>query len=635
MNNQRHEILTELHGLFVHDRPGLIARCETLLAENPDFTPAMMMLALVSLVDGNEGLAINFLEGAHAVAPDCKEYVDLLSMILPRVGRLADSLYFAKLSLSMTPDLVLAPFVPRELGTYKAALANAGISKHGMRADISLRRGMVDDALTQAYEELRIDSGSVRAMIVIGRALSAKGAGKAAINMLRAAVNADPRSAWVHVWLAEALIGAAQHVHALPHLRLAIQLDPTDKALAAQASGLTEWLDHGDWLAAQDVRGHLEQLIAMGRGTKTPAAIPASDMIGLVTDQSHAQPLNPMLIPVIKEHEKTVLYRISQRSDAFTDVYRHAVLRVRDCADLDTFTLGRTMLGDHVAAYVTLSNPSAESRLVRFSGQGGSASVQWLSFPLADRLPTAELVVGDAETADIDQKTFGDDAIITLDQLAVYKFPDPPAPDECVGDLPRDQVGHVTFAAWADFRRLSPAAVQLWARCLLAVPGSVLLLKGRNPWEEGALQFLHERFSEYGVGSRVELYQSTDPLESRLAFLAKADVLLDTLPVSGGHEVAEALWMGVPAVTLRGQRRAGRFGASVLRAAGRPDWIADDDAAYVQLAATLATSNELSALRAGLRADVTASPLAQIKPFAEQLFSRLLGKVADGVPGRA
>ena len=634
MNNDLYLILTDLNHLFNTDRPKMIARCEQMLQNDPNFTPAMMLLAVAAFASGNEGLAIQFMEQAHKLEPDCKEYVDLLASLLPRIGRVSDSLFYGKLSIALDPDPVLSHFVPKELSSYRTALDHVRVSSHAMNAELALRAGQFSESLRQSDEQLRINPNDADMMIISARALLGLGQAQAAVNILRAAAHAARPSGWLHAWFAAALIACAQHADAVPHLRWAAALLPDDVKLLSLVAGLTEWMDDANWLALADLRDALERKIKSVRGTKTPERIPGGNMVGLLSDQYHDTSLSSFLLPVIKEIPHSVLYRSNQRHDSETQTFHHAALRVRECAEVDNFTLGRTMMGDQLSALFYLGLPSNESKYINFAGKGGPAAVHWLSDPLTDRLPVSELVISDPETLDVDQRNFAADAIISLDQLVACQFTEIPAEDEKVGPLPRDLNGIVTFGVWGDLRRITPQSIALWSQCVLAVPGSVLLIGGRDVWEDGTLKSLHDRFAEFGIGTQVQIHPKTKEHESSLAFLSDVDVFLDAVPVSSGAEAAKVLWMGVPVVTLKGARRAGRFGASVLRAAGFPQWIAPTESDYVNTAQHLAGLPELAEIRSELRAKILASPLADTKAFSKKMTEAVLSKVASGVPGR-
>ena len=635
MNNENlDQILRDLHALFNSDRDAMIAKCELLLTQDAEFAPALMMLGLAAFMSGDEGLAINFLENAHQINPECKEYVDLLAAFLPRAGRVSDSLFYGKLSVALQPHPILKLFVPRELSSYKMALDQARVSSHNMVAELALRSGQYQQALQQSDEELRINPNNAEALIISARALLALGKPRAALNTLRAASHVAPRSGWLHGWFAATHIAAGRHSAALPHLRLALDYKPGDLALTALVAGLTDWLDDAGWNATQSVRQALVDVVRQGRGTRTGDQFPHTQMIGFFSDQWHEGPLAPFVLPVLKDVKNSVLYRGNQRHDLVTKSFQHAAMRLRECAEVDKFTLGRTMVGDSLEVIFYLGNPSHESKYIHFAGDGGPAAVQWLGEALTDRLPTAELVVGDGETLDVDLQNFGPHQVVTLDHMVAYAFSEIPAEDEQLTPSPRETTGTVTFGAWGDLRRLTPDCFALWSQCVLAVPGSTLLLGGRRVWEDGVLQWLHDNFAEYGIGPRVRSHPLNDDVESPLAFWADVDVMLDAVPVSAGAEAAQALWMGVPVITCKGPRRSSRFAASVLRAAGFPQWIATTGEDYVSTAAETAQSPDLPHWRQDLRAKVLASPLADAATLSDRMIKKVLAKLAGGVPGR-
>lgn len=635
MSDSLADILKELHGLYNSDQAALIARCEELLRETPNYGPALMMLGLASYYSNDEGLAINFFEQAHQSDPECKEYVDLLSTVLPRAGRLNDSLYYAKLSVALEPNPVLARYLPQDLTSYHQALAEVAVSHHAMHAEMSLRLGDFETALRRGDEELRINPQDVDTLIVVSRALLGLGKSRAALNSLRAAAYIKPDSPNVHGWLAEAMIVCGQHAQAVTHMRLSLDLAPDDKALLSLAAGLTEWLDDANWSATQDIRDRLAEKVQEGRGTKTPDAIPDSKVLGLVGDQFFDAPTAHFILPVIRSLELSVLYRLNQRSDAMTSTFKHGVMRIRECAEVDVFTLGRTMIGDQLNALIWLSPPSYESKYVNFKGVGGPPVIQWLSEPLVNHLPMADFVVGDSQTRDVDVATFGVERVITLDHMLAYAFPERPGPDEQVSPLPRDSKNGVTFGVWGDLRHFTPQAIALWCRVLGAVQGSSLLVGQQSHWDDTTLQWMHDQFSDFGMGERVRLHMpDKDILASPLSFLKDVDIVLDATPVSSGNNVVRSLWMGVPVVTLKGPRRASRFGASVLSAAGMPEWIADSEQGFTKIALQLALSPNLGETRATLRQKIEESPLAKPEMVSRALSTAVSAMVSLGVPGR-
>jgi predicted O-linked N-acetylglucosamine transferase (SPINDLY family) len=169
----------------------------------------------------------------------------------------------------------------------------------------------------------------------------------------------------------------------------------------------------------------------------------------------------------------------------------------------------------------------------------------------------------------------------------------------------------VTFGCFNNFAKVTDAALGAWGRLLTKVPGSRLRLKAGGLGEAAVAQQVRERLAKAGLDlGRVELMERTADVASHLALFHGVDVALDTFPYHGTTTTCEALWMGVPVVTLLGDRHAARVGGSLLSAVGHPEWIAGNWDDYVGIAAELAGDvGRLDAVSRALRGDVQASAL--------------------------
>jgi protein O-GlcNAc transferase len=195
-----------------------------------------------------------------------------------------------------------------------------------------------------------------------------------------------------------------------------------------------------------------------------------------------------------------------------------------------------------------------------------------------------------------------------------------------VSRLPALQTGHITFGSFQRLTKLNDDVLRLWARVLSAVPGSRLRLQStqmKNPAVR--TQFL-ARLSAVGIdAARVQLVPAGTRIEY-LAAHAEVDILLDTFPHNGATTTCEALWMGVPTVTLAGTTMLSRQGASLLDCAGLAAWIASDPDDYVVRAVRHASDlDSLARLRSHLRAQVAASPLFDGPRFALQVQNAVRG----------
>lgn len=190
------------------------------------------------------------------------------------------------------------------------------------------------------------------------------------------------------------------------------------------------------------------------------------------------------------------------------------------------------------------------------------------------------------------------------------------APD--VRPPPATQRGFITFGAFASPSKLNERVLALWARVLKAVPASRLHLAYRNAFSDPAVQrFYREIFARNGIDpSRLEFFgRQLAPL-AHLERIATVDIGLDPFPFNGGTATFEALWMGVPIVTLAGERFAARCGVTHLTQVGLSHLVAGSENAYVAIAAGLARDiGALGKLRRGLRERVRKSPLCDVPAY--------------------
>ncbi len=184
-----------------------------------------------------------------------------------------------------------------------------------------------------------------------------------------------------------------------------------------------------------------------------------------------------------------------------------------------------------------------------------------------------------------------------------------------IGPPPVSSEGRITFGSFNNPSKITQATVRLWAGALKAVPNSRLMLKYRNAFTSARLrERIFGMFRREGVeADRLVIVASTttaDPVGAHLALYNHVDIALDTVPFNGSTTTFEALWMGVPVVTLLGETMMSRWAASMLVRAGRPNWVALDEAGYVARAAEWSADHEgLAHLRRTLRDEVANSRL--------------------------
>jgi predicted O-linked N-acetylglucosamine transferase (SPINDLY family) len=202
--------------------------------------------------------------------------------------------------------------------------------------------------------------------------------------------------------------------------------------------------------------------------------------------------------------------------------------------------------------------------------------------------------------------------------FSVYK---PPHDAPEVSGLPAWENGYVTFGSFNKLAKVTPAVMKVWAGLLLAVPGSRLTLK-TGPLAESAMRQRVQRiFAELGVvAERLELLGHDETQIAHLKQYARIDIGLDPFPYNGTTTTCEALWMGVPVLTLAGRTHVSRVGVSQMTNLGLADFVCLSELEYIAAGARLATDLvALDTLRQSLRSRMAASPLMQARRFTAHL----------------
>jgi protein O-GlcNAc transferase len=213
---------------------------------------------------------------------------------------------------------------------------------------------------------------------------------------------------------------------------------------------------------------------------------------------------------------------------------------------------------------------------------------------------------------------FYTERLLRLQDGYVCYSPPPYAPD--IGGLPAEVNGHITFGCFNNLAKITPTVIATWSSILRLVPNARMALKTHQFADQPTCDRLLAAFAAHGIApDRLTLQGAS----SHRAFLNEyngIDMVLDPFPYSGGLTTCEALWMGVPTLTLPGETFASRHSASHMSNAGLDDWIATDLTHYIDLAvAKSGDRTALAALRAGLRARVKAGPLCDAPRFGRNL----------------
>lgn len=294
----------------------------------------------------------------------------------------------------------------------------------------------------------------------------------------------------------------------------------------------------------------------------------------------------------------------------------------RQISGLSDSALCEQIKQDNIDILIDLSGHSKGHRLYALAKKSAPIMVTWLGYMFTSGLPAFDYRISDRWT---DPEPYAKEqhteqlSYLTHSQFCFRSKTNAPE----VSALPALRNGFITFGSLNNIQKLNRSVVWTWSQILLNMPNSRLLLRSKLLADAGVAGRIRGLFEAFGVDSqRLEFHPATTDY---LKTYHEIDIALDTFPYNGGATSCEALWMGVPVLSLIGDRSVSRMGVSILSTiGGMESWLANSVTEYIQLAQQHSTSLEnLATLRAGLRTRMQHSYLCDEASFAVD-FARCL-----------
>ena len=332
------------------------------------------------------------------------------------------------------------------------------------------------------------------------------------------------------------------------------------------------------------------------------------------------------LIPTIEGHDRNTVEVFcysdvpEARRDSITERFVAASTRFRDVSGLPDEAVAEAIVEDQIEVIIDSFGYPQRSRVLALARRPAPLQIHW---PLMGSLglDAVDVVLGDRWITPEGAESWFSEALVRLPFAFAYDQLRP-LPD--LGPAPsRD----VVFGSFNQLAKLSRRTVRLWSRILQAVPRSRLLLKTPGLADAEARSRVQALFSAEGADTdRIELRPPTRGFEEHMASYADIDIALDPTPYGGVITTLEAMWMGVPVVTLAGDRVLGRYGHAFVSVLGLSQLSAADEDDYVAKAVDLAEDGTGRAvLRTSLRERMRASPICDGRAMAASIESAIRG----------
>ena len=447
--------------------------------------------------------------------------------------------------------------------------------------------------------------------------------------MMHRALQVDPNCVEAHNNLAMFLRDQGELVECRRHYQQALRLKPNQ---ASVFSGYLLSLNDDpaaepDWVASEHRR--FNEIVKSRSRPLAPRSLDPEKRlrIAYLSPDFRTHSVAHFIAPLLEAHDRLMVevtcYATSNAEDGMTERIRQATDRWRPVFRLSDDDLAALIQEDQIDVLIELSGHTADNRLTMLAERTAPVQMTYLGYPNTTGLASVDYRITDA-VADPPGVT---DAWHTEKLLRIdggfLAYAAPPFAKEIPGsDPPARKAGAITFGSFNNLAKTNDTLLQSWATILARVPHSRLLLKAHGLRNEGVRQRILRTFAAHGeiAPERVCFMGHERSAADHLQRYHEVDLALDTFPYNGTTTTCEALWMGVPVLTLQGRSHAGRVGASLLSRVALQEFVAQDWSDYVEKAVVWAGRQDNSGeLRSKLRGRLLASPLMDAGRLARGL----------------
>ncbi|HXZ91789.1 MAG TPA: tetratricopeptide repeat protein [Burkholderiales bacterium] len=608
LNSQIEQLVALLHRGYFREAE---AYARDLIAAHPNFGYGWKVLALAMRRQGRNAIE-EFRKAAKMLPKDHESQINLGNALIA-TGEHEEAMHCYRRALKLKPN---------------DAQAHCGLGNAYMAV------GAFEESELCQRRALEVQPDFVHAHYNLGNVLQKLGRLQEAESAYRRAIELEPRFAPAHYNLGNILHDLSRPAQAVESFRRALEIDPDN--LDAYSNLLFTSLLYG--LLSPTVM--LAEARRFGKRAASRASpctawdnVPDPERIlriGLVSGDLRSHPVGFFIESVLGALTLRGAHRVevhayynNERTDAVTERIKACCRGWTSSVGLSDEALAEKIREDRIDVLLDLSGHTALSRLPMFARKPAPIQVAWLGYLGTTGVAAMDYLIADPWTLLQSEEGYFIEKIWRLPETAFcFTVPREEVP---VAALPASSKGHVTFGSFNNLNKIGDAVVSVWAQVLERTPNSRLFLKAKQLEEASVRQGIVGRFAAHGIDpSRLILKEYVSMRAEHLADYNLVDIALDPFPHPGVTTSVEALWMGVPVLTLSGERFLSRQGIGLLMNAGLPEWIAANADEYVGKSAAFAADLDcLATLRSGLRQRVLNSPLFDAQRFARHFEAAL------------
>ncbi len=450
-----------------------------------------------------------------------------------------------------------------------------------------------------------------------------------AVIILNKAISMKPDLADAYINRACALTIMGQIDDAIADYKSALNINPKAKQARANMAYTMNFSPSLDEKELFDVhKAHALAIEPKNRKTiyaNTPVSSRKLRIAYLSSDFRHHS-VSYFIAPILEHHDKSnfeiYAYYNHDITDSTTEYFIDVCDQWRNIAGFSDQAVVRQIKKDEIDILIDLNGYTGNNRLGVLASKPAPIQCEWLGYPNTTGLNSMDYWICD-ETVNppgLTDKFYSESLLRLPDCFICFKKPDY-APQPVAA--PSVKNSYITFGSFNNYAKVSKKMLQLWANILDAVPDSRLMLKSAGLGNQTQKQLLVDFFKSRGIHEkrlRLEGYESSRV--KHIELYSKMDIALDTFPYNGTTTTCEAMWMGVPTITLTGNSHRSRVGKSLLECVGLGEFVAGSTDEYIKIATDMAKDvQRLSEYRSCLREMIKQSALTDGAKFTTSLES--------------
>jgi len=621
----------------------------------PDYTEARLNLGAVLRDLGKFEESANCYKQALAAAPENSEVLVNYGAVLRDLGKAQEAEVCYRQALQLSPEAALAHFnlgnALRDQGRLEEAVTSFeraltlcpdSPAMYNNLGNTLRDLGRAEDSLQVYRQALEKDAENVETLVNLGNGLKETGRLEEALSSYEKALLLRPEMPEAHYNLGTVYQDQCRMEEAVDCFRKTLELKP-DHTVAH--SNLLMNLQYDTTVTPEELllesRAWERLQLAGTKVMPPPSTNPAPERrlrIGYVSGDLRRHPVGYFLDSVLashnKQHFEVFCYANQSFGDGLTDRLRQNTDQWRAIFGWSDASVAELIREDSIDILIDLSGHTARNRLLVFGRKPAPVQATWAGYVGTTGLSAMDYLISDPRETPEGTDHWYREAVVRLPDCYVCYSPPEYAPP--VSPLPARKNGFITFGCFNNLAKINRPVMDLWICLLQEIPDARLVLVTKALGDPTISARFRQVFADGGVAERID-FSGLVPHPELLARYGEMDIALDPFPYSGGLTTLESLWMGVPVITLGGDRFASRHSLSHLTAAGLPEFIVADQAAYLARAVSLAHDfSHLESIRTGLRERMRISPLCDAHRFTrnlEEAYRNMWRRWCDGQHG--